>query len=92
LDNDSIKKGDTESPSCFIVTRTVPLTIINIPLYVGISAFTLSAIAFCSVFTWALFGSVISKHLHNTRIKSALNITLGLLLVYTAVRLSGLLL
>ncbi|GAI25721.1 unnamed protein product, partial [marine sediment metagenome] len=38
-----------------------------------------------------LFGSVISKHLHNTRIKSALNITLGLLLVYTAVRLSGLL-
>jgi len=65
--------------------------IINIPLYVGISVFTISAIAFCSVFTWALFGSVISKHLHNTRIKSALNITLGLLLVYTAVRLSGLL-
>jgi len=65
--------------------------IINTPLYVGISVFTISAIAFCSVFTWALFGSVISKHLHNTKIKNALNITLGLLLVYTAVRLSGLL-
>lgn len=66
------------------------LPIIDIPLYVGISALALSAIAFCSVFTWALFGAVISKHLHHTRIKSALNITLGLLLVYTAVRLSGL--
>lgn len=65
--------------------------IINIPLYVGISVFALSAIAFCSVFTWALFGAVISRHLHNTRIRSAINITLGLLLVYTAVRLSGLL-
>jgi cysteine/O-acetylserine efflux protein len=49
----------------------------------------LTATAFCSISTWALFGTAIKTHLHQPRIKMAVNIILALCLVYTAVELSG---
>jgi cysteine/O-acetylserine efflux protein len=60
------------------------------PAYLGLSAFFLTAIAFCSVSIWALFGSAIRTYLHQPRIRQAVNLALSLLLVYTAVELSGL--
>ncbi|HEX9925256.1 MAG TPA: LysE family transporter [Anaerolineae bacterium] len=47
----------------------------------------LTVTAFCSISTWALFGTAIKTHLHQPRIKAAVNIVLSLFLVYTAVEL-----
>ena len=49
----------------------------------------LSAVAFCATSTWALFGMVIKTHLHQPRVKAMVNIILSLLLIYTAIKLSG---
>ena len=46
--------------------------------------------AFCAMSTWTLFGTVIKKYLHHPKVKTAVNIILSLLLVYTAVELIGL--
>ena len=49
----------------------------------------LTAIAFCSISTWALFGTAIKTNLHQPRVKASVNIILSLFLVYTAVELAG---
>jgi cysteine/O-acetylserine efflux protein len=55
-----------------------------------LSALLLAAINFCSVSTWTLFGSAIRTVLHQVRIRQFVNLVLSLLLVYTAIELSGL--
>jgi cysteine/O-acetylserine efflux protein len=57
----------------------------------GLVAALLAAIAFSAASTWALFGTGIKLYLHQPRLKAVVNIALGLLLVYTAVELAGLL-
>ncbi|MGD2148138.1 MAG: LysE family transporter [Anaerolineae bacterium] len=61
------------------------------PLYLIISALLLGAGSFTSVSLWALFGSMIRNQLRRPRIRRAVNLVLSLLLVYTAIEVSGLL-
>ncbi len=57
-----------------------------------ISAVALLALtSFCATAVWALFGAAIKTYLHHPRVRSALNIILALLLVLTAIQLTGLL-
>jgi cysteine/O-acetylserine efflux protein len=66
-------------------------TLVQIPVYLLVSAFLLASLAFVSISVWAIFGSVIRTYLQNPKIKAIVNVTLALLLVYSAVELSGLL-
>jgi cysteine/O-acetylserine efflux protein len=61
------------------------------PLGLVLSALLLAGVAFCSTSTWALFGSAIRTFLHRPKVQRAVNLILALLLVYTAVELSGVL-
>jgi cysteine/O-acetylserine efflux protein len=56
-----------------------------------LSAAIFASIAFSSVSLWTLFGAGIRRYLDKPRIKRIINIILALLLVYSAVELSGLL-
>ena len=49
----------------------------------------LSTVSFSAVSTWTLFGTAIRTYLHRPRIKTAVNVILALLLVYTAIDLAG---
>jgi len=69
-------------------TFLAPLT--NNLLVVIIAAILLAFVAFCATSTWALLGTAIKTYLHRPRLKIAINVTLALLLVYTAFELSGL--
>lgn len=60
----------------------------NVALLV-LAALLLAATAFCATSTWALFGTIIKGYLHHPRLKAAVNISLSLFLVYTAVALVG---
>jgi cysteine/O-acetylserine efflux protein len=62
----------------------------NAPSLAG-SALALAGVAFCATSSWALFGAVIRAHLNRPRVKRILNLALALLLVYTAVQISGVL-
>lgn len=56
-----------------------------------LSAAILAVTAFASVSLWTVFGAVIRKYLGKPAIKRAINIILALLLVWTAVDISGIL-
>ena len=56
-----------------------------------VAALVLAAVSACATSVWALFGAGIKTRLHNPRFTRWVNITLALLLVYTAVELAGLL-
>ena len=49
----------------------------------------LAAVSFFATSAWALFGTAIKTYLHHPHLKTAVNIILALLLVYTAVTLTG---
>jgi cysteine/O-acetylserine efflux protein len=61
------------------------------PVTLMLSALLLAMVAFCATSTWALFGSAIRTWLRQPKIQRAVNLILSLLLVYTAIELSGLL-
>lgn len=54
-----------------------------------ISALFFAFISFSSITTWTLFGAFIRKYMKNDRIKFILNLVLSLMLVLTAVKISG---
>jgi cysteine/O-acetylserine efflux protein len=56
-----------------------------------LSAAIFASVAFSSISLWTLFGAGIRKYLDKPRIKRVINIILALLLVYSAVELSGIL-
>jgi cysteine/O-acetylserine efflux protein len=56
-----------------------------------LAAILLAATAFSATSTWALFGTVIKTYLHDPRLKTVVNISLSLFLVYTAAALAGIL-
>jgi cysteine/O-acetylserine efflux protein len=60
-------------------------------LHLLLSAVIVTAIGFCSISAWTVLGATIRSHLNRPKVKQILNTTLSLLLVYTAVELSGLL-
>ena len=59
---------------------------VNIALWAGV----VTAVTFVATSTWAMFGTAIKTHLHQQTARSAVNVVLALLLVYTAVKMSGL--
>ncbi len=54
-----------------------------------VSALSLAFISFSSTTTWNLFGALIRKYMKNDKIKFILNMILSLMLVLTAVKISG---
>ena len=57
--------------------------------YLILSALGLAGLAFISISMWALVGSAIRSYLRVPTIKLVVNICLALLLVYSAIELSG---
>jgi len=71
--------------STFLASITNSLT------YLLLSAFLLATLSFASVTVWTLSGSAIRRYLGRASIRRFVNVVLALLLVYTAIELSGLL-
>ena len=70
---------------------TFLLPITNNLFYTIISAIFLATVALSSTSVWALFGSAIRNYLKNPKVRQFVNLALSLLLVYTAIELSGIL-
>jgi cysteine/O-acetylserine efflux protein len=71
--------------SAFLASTTTNTT------FLILTVTLLAAISFCATSVWALFGTAIKAHLHNPRLNMIINIALSLLLVYTAISLTGIL-
>lgn len=69
--------------SAFLATITVNLASLTL------IAILLAAVSFCATSLWALFGTAIKTHLHQPLWNKIINIGLSLLLVYTAISLTG---
>jgi cysteine/O-acetylserine efflux protein len=52
-------------------------------------AVLLAAVSFCATSLWGLSGTAINTHFHQPRVNQIINISLSLLLVYTAISLIG---
>jgi cysteine/O-acetylserine efflux protein len=61
------------------------------PGYLSLSAASFALTAFVATSTWALFGAVIKRKLENNLFRKIINTSLSILLIYTAVSLSGIL-
>jgi cysteine/O-acetylserine efflux protein len=59
--------------------------------FLTLSALAFAAVAFAATSTWALFGAAIKQKLKNDGFRKMINTSLSLLLIYTAVELSGIL-
>ena len=59
--------------------------------YLSVSAIVFACTAFIATSMWALFGAAIKNNLTNPFFRKTVNLCLSLLLVYTAVELSGIL-
>lgn len=70
---------------------TFLVEIVSNTFYLFISALAFAGVCFCAISTWTLFGATIRANLNRPRAKQILNIALSLLLVYTAIELSGIL-
>ena len=66
-------------------------SIIHIPKYMGLLIVILALLGFSSNLLWNSFGTTISHFLHQTTLRKIVNSVLALLLVYTAIKLTGLL-
>lgn len=55
--------------------------------YLSLSALVFAFTAFVATSTWALFGAAIKKKLKNSSFKKIVNISLSILLIYTAIEL-----
>ncbi len=64
-------------------------SITNNIIFLIFSALFLASVAFCTTSSWAIMGALIKRYLSNPKIQRIVNIILGLLLVYTAIDLSG---
>jgi len=60
-------------------------------LHLVLSALIFACVGFTAVSLWTLFGAGIKRYLNKPEVRKAVNIVLALLLVYTAVDISGLL-
>ena len=60
-------------------------------IFLLLSAAILAGLAFTAISTWALFGAAIRTYLKNKAISRVINTLLSLLLVYTALKISGVL-
>ncbi len=65
--------------------------LIGNPFYIILFSLGFALVGLCAVLTWALFGAIINQHLHHLKLRITINSILSLLLVYTAVKISGIL-
>ncbi len=83
------------NPKAWIYALTLYTTflasITNNIIFLIISALFLAIMAFCATSTWAISGALIKHYLSNVKIQRAINTLLAILLVYTAIDLSGIL-
>jgi cysteine/O-acetylserine efflux protein len=63
--------------------------LIGNPFYIILFSLGFALLCFCSILTWALFGVIINQYLHYVKLRIILNSILALLLVYTAVKITG---
>jgi len=83
------------NPKVFLYGLTIyatflaPITSNLILLF--ISAVFLASVAFCSTSSWAISGATLKHFLRDDRTQRIVNTILALLLVYTAIDLSGVL-
>ena len=66
-------------------------SIVHQPYYVCLFSLAIALLVFSGVLTWASFGAFISQYLHRVKLRVLLNSILSLLLVYTAIKITGLL-
>lgn len=57
--------------------------------YIVLFSLGFALLCFCSILTWTLFGAIISQYLHHAKLRIILNSILSLLLVYTAIKITG---
>jgi cysteine/O-acetylserine efflux protein len=57
--------------------------------YIFLFSLGFAFIGFCAILTWALFGVIINQYLHQAKLRIILNSILALLLVYTAIKITG---
>jgi cysteine/O-acetylserine efflux protein len=69
--------------SAFLATMTGNV------IFLILIAMLLAAVSFCATSLWALFGTAIKTHLRNPHLNQIINISLALLLVYSAISLTG---
>jgi cysteine/O-acetylserine efflux protein len=69
--------------SAFLATMTGNV------IFLTLIAILLAAVSFCATSLWALFGTAIKTHLRNPHWNKIINISLSLLLVYSAISLTG---
>jgi cysteine/O-acetylserine efflux protein len=75
-----------------VATRTEAQIKLSVKLLIlSVSAMILALVGFCAISTWALAGSLIRTHLQQPKIRATVNYSLVLLLIYTAIELSGIL-
>lgn len=60
-------------------------------VYLPLSLIYFAIVTFAAISTWTMFGTLIKKYMANEKIRMAINIILSLLLLYTAIKMSGLL-
>jgi cysteine/O-acetylserine efflux protein len=70
--------------SAFLATMTGNV------IFLTLIAMLLAAVSFCATSLWALFGTAIKTHLRNPHWNKIINISLALLLVYSAISITGL--
>jgi cysteine/O-acetylserine efflux protein len=70
--------------SAFLATMTGNV------IFLILIAILLAAVSFCATSLWAVFGTAIKTHLHNPRLNKIINISLSLLLIYSAISITGL--
>jgi cysteine/O-acetylserine efflux protein len=63
--------------------------LIGNPFYIILFSLGFTFIGFCALLTWALFGAIINQYLHQAKLRIILNSILALLLVYTAIKITG---
>lgn len=63
--------------------------LIGNPFYIILFSLGFALIGLCALLTWALFGAIINQYLHQAKLRIILNVILALLLVYTAIKITG---
>ncbi len=83
------------NPKCIIFVLTLYTaflySIISTPRYIVACIFVLVLLGFSANLLWASFGAMISHFLYQEKVRKTVNLLLSLLLVYTAIKLTGIL-
>jgi cysteine/O-acetylserine efflux protein len=65
--------------------------LIGNPFFIILFSLGFALVGLCALLIWALFGAIINQYSHYVKLRMIVNSILSLLLVYTAVKISGIL-